>query len=114
MERLEYASELSALWHFALDATHMLMKTHLSNPILDPTRLAAHKAVLHRVWDVNKPNYAKAKSLIRHLLITHLLDAVMYSIFLSYYPKITNNFYVPLGSSRDGNITPTFQNGDLH
>ena len=35
MERLDYVDELSALWHFALNATHMLMQTHLSNAVLD-------------------------------------------------------------------------------
>jgi hypothetical protein len=77
MERLEYVSELSALWHFALNATHMLMQTHLGNPVLDPTSLATHKGMLHRIWDVNKPNYAEAKSLIRHSLIARLLHCVM-------------------------------------
>jgi hypothetical protein len=77
MERLDYVSELSAPWHFALNATHMLMRSHLGNAILDPTGLAAHKGMLHRVWDVNKPNYAKAKSLIQHSLITRLLHCVM-------------------------------------
>jgi hypothetical protein len=77
MEHLDYVSELSALWHFALNSTHMLMRTHLGNPILDPTGLAAHKGMLHRIWDVNKPNYADAKSLIRHSLIARLLHCVM-------------------------------------
>jgi len=35
------------------------------NAILDPTGLTAHKGMLHRIWNVNKPNYAEAKSLIR-------------------------------------------------
>jgi len=80
MERLDYVDELSALWHFALNATHMLMRTHLGNSILDPTGLAAHKGMLHRVWDVNKPNYAEAKSLIRHSLIARILHCVMCAI----------------------------------
>jgi hypothetical protein len=77
MERLDYIGELSAPWHFALNVTHMLMWSHLGNAILDPTGLAAHKGMLHRVWDVNKPNYAEAKSLIRHSLIARLLHCVM-------------------------------------
>jgi hypothetical protein len=80
MERLDYVDELSALWHFALNATHMLMRTHLGNSILNPTGLAAHKGMLHRVWDVNKPNYAEAKSLIRHSLIARILNCVMFDI----------------------------------
>lgn len=78
MERLEYTEELSMLWHFALQSTHMIMRTHLGNSVLDPTSLAAHKGLLGRMWDVNKPNYAAAKSLIRHSLIARILHIVMY------------------------------------
>jgi hypothetical protein len=49
MEQLDYVSKLSAPWHFALNATHMLMRSHLGNAILDPTGLAAHKGMLHRI-----------------------------------------------------------------
>ena len=77
MEWLDYIAELSALWHYALSATHMLMLTHLGNPVLDPTGLAAHKGLLGCIWDVNKPNYAEAKALIRHSLIARLLHCVM-------------------------------------
>lgn len=77
MERLEYVEELSALWHFALNATHMIMRTHFGVAVNDPASLAAHKGLLHRTWDANKPNYAAAKSLIRHSLIARLLRAVM-------------------------------------
>jgi hypothetical protein len=47
MERLDYVDELSAHWHFTLNATHMLMLTHLGNPIVNPTGLAAQKGMLH-------------------------------------------------------------------
>ena len=79
MERLEYVEETSALWHFALQATHMLMRVHFGHATLDPqaTSLAAHKGLLHRTWDVAKPNYAAAKALIRHSLIAQLLHCVM-------------------------------------
>ena len=66
------------LWHFALQGTHMIMRTHLGNNVSDPTSLSAHKGLLGRVWDPNKPNYAAAKSLIRHSLIARLLHIVMY------------------------------------
>ncbi|KAJ6616714.1 hypothetical protein B0H10DRAFT_1798945, partial [Mycena sp. CBHHK59/15] len=33
MEHLEYADELSAPWHFALQATHMLMRTHYGHAV---------------------------------------------------------------------------------
>jgi hypothetical protein len=75
---LSYAKELSQPWHFALQATHAIIRTHLGNAIQDPTSLSAHKDLLRRIWDVNKPNYAAAKSLIRHSLIARLLHIVMY------------------------------------
>ncbi|KAI1781804.1 hypothetical protein LXA43DRAFT_907676, partial [Ganoderma leucocontextum] len=73
MERLEYTEEISALWHFGLNATHMIMRTHFGNAITDPASLAAHKGLLRRTWDAHKPNYAAAKALIRHSLIARLL-----------------------------------------
>lgn len=81
MERLEYVEELSNLFHFALQATHMLIRTHYGHAVLDPTSLAAHKGLLGHTWDVNKPNYAAAKALVRHSLIARLLHAVMLIIF---------------------------------
>jgi hypothetical protein len=57
--------------------THLLMRAHYSNATTDPTSLAAHKGLLGRVWDVKKPNYAAAKSLIRHSLIARILHIVM-------------------------------------
>jgi hypothetical protein len=78
MERLEYAQELSAPFHFALQATHMIMRTHYGHAVEDPASLAAHKGLLNRKWDVSKPNYAAAKSLIRHSLIARILHCVMY------------------------------------
>lgn len=77
MERLDYAQELSAPFHFALQATHMIMRTHYGHAVTDPSSLAAHKGLLNRKWDVNKPNYAAAKSLIRHSLIARILHCVM-------------------------------------
>ncbi|KAJ7588811.1 hypothetical protein C8J56DRAFT_1049740 [Mycena floridula] len=77
MERLDYVGELSALWHYALQATHMLMRVHLGHEVLDPTSLSAHKSLLQCKWDVNKPNYAAAKALIRHSLIARLLHIIM-------------------------------------
>lgn len=77
IERLEYAQELSAPFHFALQATHMIMQTHYGHAVEDPASLAAHKGLLNRKWDVNKPNYAAAKSLIRHSLIACILHCVM-------------------------------------
>ncbi|KAL1657870.1 hypothetical protein GGF50DRAFT_121406 [Schizophyllum commune] len=77
MERLEYVEELSMLWHFALQATHMIMRTHYGRAGLDPTSLASHKGLLRRTWDVNKANYAAAKSLTRHSLIARICHIIM-------------------------------------
>ncbi|KAK6969215.1 hypothetical protein R3P38DRAFT_3337140 [Favolaschia claudopus] len=77
MERLEYVQELSAPFHFALQASHMLMRVHYGHAVEDPGSLAAHKGLLNRKWDVSKPNYAAAKSLIRHSLIARILHCIM-------------------------------------
>ncbi|KAJ6616386.1 hypothetical protein B0H10DRAFT_1879236, partial [Mycena sp. CBHHK59/15] len=77
MERLEYVQELSAPFHFALQASHMLMRTHYGHAVEDPGSLAAHKGLLNRKWDVSKPNYAAAKSLIRHSLIARILHCAI-------------------------------------
>ncbi|KAJ7663758.1 hypothetical protein DFH06DRAFT_1324275 [Mycena polygramma] len=77
MERLDYVDELSALWHFALNATHMIMQLHFGNSVLDPGSLSKHKGLLNRTFDAEKPNYADAKALIRHSLIARILYEVM-------------------------------------
>ncbi|KAJ7767407.1 hypothetical protein DFH07DRAFT_954919 [Mycena maculata] len=74
---MEYGEELSALFHHALQASHMIMKVHYGHAVRDPMSLSAHKGLLHRTWDVNKPNYAASKSLIRHSLIERVLHCVM-------------------------------------
>ncbi|KAJ6539803.1 hypothetical protein DFH09DRAFT_1090121 [Mycena vulgaris] len=77
MERLEYVEEPSALWHFALNATHMIMRLHFGDSVLGPGSLAQHKGLLNRTWDAEKPNYADAKALIRHSLVSRILYEVM-------------------------------------
>ncbi|KAG6874447.1 hypothetical protein C0992_007674 [Termitomyces sp. T32_za158] len=77
MERVEYVAELSALFHFALQMSHAIMRTHYGHAVRNPSCLAAHKGLLNRTWDVNKPNYAAAKSLIRHSLIARIIHCVM-------------------------------------
>ncbi|KAJ6578242.1 hypothetical protein B0H19DRAFT_1253505 [Mycena capillaripes] len=77
MERLDYVDEVSALWHFALNATHMIMRLHFGDSVLDPGSLAKHKGLLNRTWDAEKPNYADAKVLIRHSLTSRILYEVM-------------------------------------
>lgn len=83
MEQLSYIQELSELFHWALNATHMLMRVHLGNAVQDPGSLSNHKDLLGRVWDVNKPNYAAAKALLRHSLIARLLHIALYVISLT-------------------------------
>lgn len=77
MERLEYVEDLSQLFHFALNASHMLMRLHFGNSILDPGSLAKHKGLLNRTWDATKPNYADGKALVRHSLIARILYSLM-------------------------------------
>jgi hypothetical protein len=89
MERLAYADEPSAPWHFALQATHMLMRTHYGHVVEDPASLAAHKGPLTRKWDVLKPNYAVAKSLIRYSLIARILHCIMYVVICTVIPPLT-------------------------
>jgi len=57
------------------------MCTHYGHAVEDPTSLAAHKGLLQQTWDVSKPNYAAAKALVHHSLITQLLHCVMYVLF---------------------------------
>lgn len=96
-DHLEYAQELSQLFHFALQATQMIIRTHLGNGIEDPTSLSAHKGLLRRVWDPNKPNYAAAKALIRHSLIARIQHAIKCVPYLSCYSQI---FSCSSGKSR--------------
>ncbi|KAF8962191.1 hypothetical protein BDZ97DRAFT_1663230, partial [Flammula alnicola] len=77
MERLEYVEDISQLFHFALNASHMLMRLHFGNAALDPGSLAKQKGLLNRTWDASKPNYADAKALIRHSLIARILYSLM-------------------------------------
>ncbi|KAH7905106.1 hypothetical protein BJ138DRAFT_1018176 [Hygrophoropsis aurantiaca] len=77
MERLEYPEDLSQLFHFALNASHMMMRLHFGNAINDPGSLAKHKGLLNRTWDAAKLNYADGKALIRHSLIARILYTIM-------------------------------------
>ena len=77
MERLEYAEEISQLFHFALNAAHMILRLHFGNAVLDPGSLARHKGLLNRTWDAAKPNYADGKALIRHSLTARILYSLM-------------------------------------
>lgn len=78
LEQLSTIREISALWHYALNALGMIWKIHYGNNIDDPGSLASHKARLGRVFDANQAEYAPTKSLVRHSLIARLLDITMY------------------------------------
>lgn len=78
MERIEYAIPLGALWHTGYNTVKNIVKTHKGEDVLvDPASLGCHKKVLDRKWDMNSPDYAAAKSLIRTSLIARILDIVM-------------------------------------
>jgi hypothetical protein len=95
MEHLDYVDELSVLWHFALNATHMSMRLHFGDSVLDPSSLAKHKGLLNRTWDAEKPNYADTKALIRHSLTSRILYEVM---SVTSFPFPTQ--YSPCSASR--------------
>ncbi|KAJ6599467.1 hypothetical protein B0H10DRAFT_2323100 [Mycena sp. CBHHK59/15] len=118
MERLEYVQELSAPFHFALQASHMLMRTHYGHAVKDPGSLAAHKGLLNRKWDVPKPNYAAAKSLIRHSLIARILHCVMvingftlYSELSGWQPTLADIQAIALAISTDFATATAAQKG---
>ncbi|KAJ7199822.1 hypothetical protein GGX14DRAFT_661229, partial [Mycena pura] len=101
LDRMDFLKEQSALWHFALQATHMIMKAHYGEEgELDPTSLAWHKSQLHRVWDPSKPNYAAAKSLIRHSLIARLLHIPNLDQINSLVDDIVRDFATPDAARR--------------
>ncbi|KAJ7817124.1 hypothetical protein B0H14DRAFT_2602244 [Mycena olivaceomarginata] len=47
-------------------------KVHYGHAVRDPMSLAAHKGLLNRTWDVNKPNYAPSKVKKGFTLISEL------------------------------------------
>ncbi|KAJ7576224.1 hypothetical protein C8J56DRAFT_900144 [Mycena floridula] len=67
----------------------LLMRVHFGNVVLDPTSLAAHKGILGRTWDVERLNYAAAKSLIRHSLIACLLFGVVFKDSEEFYSMVS-------------------------
>ncbi|KAJ6618603.1 hypothetical protein B0H10DRAFT_2217565 [Mycena sp. CBHHK59/15] len=65
MERLEYAQELSAPFHFALQATHMIMRIHYGHAVEDPASLAAHKGLLNHEYDTTQSRSARDAAMVR-------------------------------------------------
>lgn len=76
--RMDYIHPLSQLFHFDMNASESLMNTHAINSINDAGSLSRQKDVLHRVFDIKKPPYADAKSLIVHSLTARILDCSMF------------------------------------
>ncbi len=78
MKRVEYAMPLGALWHTGYNAVKNIVKTHKGEDVMvDPASLGCHKKVLDRTWDINSPDFAAARSLIRTSLISRILHIVM-------------------------------------
>ncbi|TDL28994.1 hypothetical protein BD410DRAFT_847363, partial [Rickenella mellea] len=92
MERMDYAVPHSALWHYGLNATHMLTKAHLGHAVRDPGSILHHKDLLRRNWDINSPNYAAVKSLVRHSLIGRILYSPSIQEVLDLAKRITKEF----------------------
>ncbi|KAF8176951.1 hypothetical protein BJ912DRAFT_857190 [Pholiota molesta] len=90
MERMEYVEDISQLFHFALNASHMLMRLHFGNSLLDPGSLAKHKGLLNRTWDAAKPNYADGKALVRHSLIARILYSLMIDLKVNFHSKLAS------------------------
>ncbi|KAJ7798141.1 hypothetical protein B0H14DRAFT_2389019 [Mycena olivaceomarginata] len=103
MERLDYVDELSALWHFALNATHMIMRLHFGDSVLDPGSLAKHKGLLNRTWDAEKPNYADAKALIRHSLISRILYELT-----AFAQKFVDDFTLAINTESATNVNDDY------
>ncbi|KAJ7805523.1 hypothetical protein B0H14DRAFT_3153397 [Mycena olivaceomarginata] len=81
--------ERTILMPWSTSTSHMLMRTHYGHAVEDPASLAAHKGLLNRKWDVNKPNYAAAKSLTRHSLIARILHCVILKLTIA---RVINGF----------------------
>ncbi|KAJ7786988.1 hypothetical protein B0H14DRAFT_3506086 [Mycena olivaceomarginata] len=128
MEHLNYIDELSVLWHFALNATHMIMRLHFGDSVLDPGSLAKHKGLLNRTWDAEKPNYADAKALIHHSLTSRILYEVMTFIGLlstssrpaenmpggTWNPEFTDDFTIAINAESAKNVNDDYYAPSLY
>jgi hypothetical protein len=76
-ERLTYVHPVAQLFHFDMNAEWMVMAAHSINCINDAGSLSRQKDLLKRKFDINKPPYADAKSLISHSLIARILTCAM-------------------------------------
>lgn len=76
-ERLAYMHPISQLFHFDLNAGLSLMKAHSINTINNAGSISRQKDVLQRSFDINKPSFADAKSMITHSLIARVMTCIM-------------------------------------
>ncbi|EJD34594.1 hypothetical protein AURDEDRAFT_176375 [Auricularia subglabra TFB-10046 SS5] len=76
VERLETILPQAQLFHFALNAAHMILHEHLGDAMHDPGSLSCHKDRLLHNFDVNKLDYAQTRALIRHSLISRILYCI--------------------------------------
>ncbi|KZS96883.1 hypothetical protein SISNIDRAFT_406895 [Sistotremastrum niveocremeum HHB9708] len=75
--RLSYICELAQLFHYDLNSKTTIFRTHTGTSNINPASLSRHKDVLKRRFDIKKPNYADAKSLIHHSLIARIILGLM-------------------------------------
>lgn len=66
-QQSDYAMTLSALWHDGMNAAKMMIKTHRGDKVFEPASLSSAKESQNRTFDMNSPEYAPAKALIRHV-----------------------------------------------
>ncbi|KAI1783366.1 hypothetical protein LXA43DRAFT_977173 [Ganoderma leucocontextum] len=77
--------ECAMPFHFQLNAMYMLFQTYLGHTgNNDPGSLEHHRTLLyHAKLDLKKPEYNKAKELLYHSLIAHIIDCIWY--YISYH-----------------------------
>ncbi|KIP01919.1 hypothetical protein PHLGIDRAFT_79897, partial [Phlebiopsis gigantea 11061_1 CR5-6] len=79
-QRMDWVQEVPMPFHFQLNAMYMLFRTHIGHANdNDPGSLEHHRQLLRRAkLDTSKPEYNKAKELLRHSLIARVLDCTRY------------------------------------
>ena len=80
-ERMDWILEASMPYHFQLNGMYMLFRTHLGHSHDNDPGSLEHRNILRRAkLDVTKPEYNKAKELIKHSLIARVLDCTRYVV----------------------------------
>jgi hypothetical protein len=57
---------------------HVLFNLSKSEAVSSSFSIVSFELRVGQTWDINKPNYAAAKSLVRHLMIARILNIVMW------------------------------------